>query len=70
MWSNGGGYLVYCEYELGMLFTTSINEKHMNAKFEELKTIAEQGDAKAMLELGNCYFQGKGTDKHLTDTNI
>ena len=38
----------------------------MNAKFEELKTIAEQGDAKAMLELGNCYFQGKGTDRHLT----
>lgn len=35
--------------------------------FEELKQLTEQGDAKAMLELGKCYYQGNGVERHLTN---
>ncbi len=34
---------------------------------EELIQKAEQGNAKAMLELGNCFYQGNGVERHLSN---
>lgn len=35
--------------------------------FEEIKTAAEQGNLKAMLQLGVMYYNGDGVERHLTN---
>lgn len=49
---------------LGGIYYFTFNPTETPNLFEQFKTLAEQGDAKAQYKLGNMYNMGKGTTKN------